>query len=163
MPERIYEDEENVDEFILFIQSEIAEMQEAVRLGTDKEISFFELESALKHYSSTYISLLSMYNIARIDLQKENEEFGSWYSGQFIKIRSEVNKPELTAQKWASYKEIEHMVVSQNPEYLEKKRLILDKESRVEFIKGLIDMWKSHQFILSTLSSNIRAEAGMSQ
>lgn len=152
------------NDFFHFIQSEIAEMKEATRLGTDKEISFFELESALKHYSSTYISLLSMYNIARIDLQKTNEEFSNWYSGEFITTRAEVNKPELTAQKWASYKEIEHMVRANSPtEYMTRKNELLDKEARVDFISGLIDMWKSHQFILSTLSSNIRAEAGMSQ
>ena len=154
----------NEDAFFIFVQDQINEMKEAARLGTDKEISFFELESALKNYSTVYVSLLSLYNIARIDLQRTKEEFGAWYSGEFIRIRGEVNKPELTAQKWASYKEIEHMVASFNSQdYLTRKRELLDKEGRMEFISGLIDMWKSHQFILSTLSSNIRTEAGMSQ
>lgn len=152
------------DIFLQFVQTQIIEMKEATKLGTEKEISFYELESALKKYSSIYISLLSMYNIARIDLQRYVEEFNTWYSKEFIKIRAQVNTPELTAQKWASYKEIEHMVRSNSPEeYKRRKQEQLDREGKVEFLSGLIDMWKSHQFILSTLSSNIRSEAGMAQ
>jgi hypothetical protein len=153
-----------MDTFIQFVQDQINEMKEAARLGTDKEISFFELEHALKGYSHIYISLLSMYNIARIDLQKEKEEFNAWFSSKYVLVRAEVNKPELTAQKWASTKEIEHMIVAISPEeYKNKKSILLEKENKLDFLQGLIDMWKSHQFILSTLSSNIRAEAGMSQ
>jgi hypothetical protein len=156
--------EEDETTFLAFVNSQIAEMGEAVRLGTDKEISFSELESALRKYSSVYISLLSLYNVARIDFQQETESFNTWYSSEFIVIRGQVNKPELSAQKWASYKEIEHMVRASNShKYSAKKQAILEKEARVDFLGNLIDMWKSHQFILSTLSSNIRAEAGMSQ
>lgn len=151
-------------EFIEFITTEIDEMKEAARLGTDREISFFELESALKKYTTTYLGLLSMYNMARIDIKRSEEEFDTWYSRAFIQVRAEVNKPELTAQKWASYKEIEHMVKSNyDHEYQMKKNILIEKESRVSFLGNLIEMWKSHQFILSTLSSNIRAEAGMNQ
>jgi hypothetical protein len=156
------EGEENA--FFGFIEAQIEEMKEASRLGTDKEISFSELERALKGYSHVYISLLSLYNIARIDVQKENEDFDTWYSTKYVGVRAEVNKPELTAQKWASTKEIEHMVRSINgDEYIKRKKALAEKELRVSFIKDLIEMWKSHQFILSTLSSNIRAEAGMAQ
>ena len=156
------EGEEN--EFISFIEAQVESMKEATRLGTDKEISFFELEKALKGYSSVYLTLLTLYNMARIDVQKENEEFDSWYSSEYVGVRASVNKPELTAQKWASTKEIEHMVRSLNgEEYLDRKRALSDKELRVSFIKDLLEMWKTHQFILSTLSSNIRTEAGMNQ
>jgi len=150
------------DEFILFVKKQIEEMKEHARLGTDKEISFLDLEKALKSYSQVYMTLLSMYNIARISLQKEKEEFNSWFSAKYVAVRSEVNKPELTAQKWASTKEIEHMVIAFNPElYQLKKQSLNEVEGKLDFISGLIDMWKSHQFILSTLSSNIRTEAGM--
>ena len=150
--------------FLNFIDTQINEMKEAARLGTDKEISFFELEHALKGYSSVYITLLSLYNVARIDLQKEKEEFNAWYSSKFVAVRAEVNKPELTAQKWAGQKEIEHMIIALSPDqYKEKKCRLSEKEGKLDFLSNLIDMWKSHQFILSTLSSNIRAEAGMTQ
>ena len=156
--------EGNENAFFDFIETQVNEMQEATRLGTDKEISFFELEKALKGYSSVYLSLLSLYNMARIDVQKEDESFNTWYSGKYVEVRAEVNKPELTAQKWASTKEIEHMVRSLNGlEYMAKKKALSEKELRVSFLKDLIEMWKAHQFILSTLSSNIRTEAGMNQ
>ena len=149
-------------DFLEFVEEQIDTMKKASRLGTDKEISFYELEQALKNYSSVYVGLLSLYNVARIDLQKEKESFNSWYSTKYTNVRSEVNKPELTAQKWASTKEIEHMIISFNPvDYNERKNRLSEKESKLDFLSGLIDMWKSHQFILSTLSSNIRAEAGM--
>ena len=155
---------ETSDTFFEFVQEQISKMKEATRLGTNKEISFIELEYALKGYSQVYISLLSMYNIARIDLQREKERYNAWYSAKYVAVRGEVNKPELTAQKWASTKEIEHIVISLNPEeYQAQRNTYLEKESKVDFLSGLIDMWKSHQFILSTLSSNIRAEAGMQQ
>lgn len=144
---------------ITTINEEIAKMKEATRLGTDKEISFIELEAALKGYSFTYTTLLSMYNISRIDLQAEKESFESWYSEVYTNIRSEVNKPELTAQKWASTKEIEHMIRTlHKEEYLNRKNDLMDKEIRVDFMHGLIEVWKSHQFILATLSSNVRKE-----
>ncbi len=157
------EDTEN-SELFNFINEQIEEMKEATRLGTDKEISFFELESALKKYTSVYLSLISLHNFARLDVQQAQERFNSWYSVKFIEIRNDTNRPELTAQKWASQKEIEHMVRARyEHEYIKHKDALLQKEHKLEFLNNLIDMWKSHQFILSTLSSNIRAEAGMAQ
>jgi hypothetical protein len=56
------------------------------------------------------------------------------------------------------------MIIDLNPvEYRDKKRLLSEKEGKVDFLSGLIDMWKAHHFILGTLSSNIRTEAGMAQ
>jgi hypothetical protein len=152
---------ENVD-LVDYIERQIAHMKSCLTLGTKREISFFELEEALKDYPHIYISLISMETLAKLEYQKANEEFNSWFGSNYLTERSLVNRPELTAQKWAGQKEIEYMVkATHSTEYLERKNSLLELEHKHEFVKDLVEMWKSYQFILSALSSNVRAEAGM--
>ena len=155
--------ENDTDKFLKFVNEQIDKMKKYASLGAEEEISFYSLNNALRSYEGVYLTLISLYNIARIELQQKEEEYQNWYAEKFIYIKNRENRIELTAQKWASQKELELMVRNENQFELqgwkEELRVLENKES---FLKRLLDAWQSQQFILSTLSKNIIAEVGAS-
>jgi hypothetical protein len=68
-------------------------------------------------------------------------------------------KRDMARNKWLSQTELVSLTkVTFKEEYLQRKEEVDRKDNEVRFVLRLIDSWKSYQFILSNLSSNIRAE-----
>ena len=153
--------ETDTDKFLKFVNEQIEKMKTYASLGAEEEISFYSLNNALRSYEGIYLTLISLYNVARIELQQKEEEYQDWYSDKFVFIKNRENRIDLTAQKWASQKELELMVRNENQFELkgwkEELRVLENKEA---FLKRLLDAWQSQQFILSTLSKNLIAEVG---
>jgi hypothetical protein len=156
------EDMDN-DDFVQYIEDQVAYMQGFLKLGAGKEVSFYELEEALKGYTHVHLSLLAMYNVARIEHMREEEEFNQWYAQKFVMVRAVHNLSEKTAQKWASQKELDCLLRSENlQEYKTKKTHLIETEQKYSFLGSLVKMWEGYSYTLSTLSTNIRAELGTS-
>lgn len=163
IPTRIVKKQEDEQGLIQFVEEQIEKMKGYLHLGAGKEINFYELEEALKGHENVHLALIGMYNVSRISLQKEEQEFDLWFSKKFLEIRSEVNRPELTAQKWAGQKEIEMMVKVRNEEEYKKIKGTLNViEGKASFLKELMTSWSNYQWILKILSDNVRSEVGMS-
>ena len=159
----ICSDDVEINRFIKFVQTQIEKLQQYTQLGTKKEITFNELNSFLLSYNTIFLSLVGIYNIAKIEYLKEQEDFDNWFSEKFIIIRNRENPKELSATKWASQKEIEYMVRQEyKSEYVPRKSKLLLMERKASFFRRLIDIWTSQQYILSTLSKNLQTELSLS-
>jgi preprotein translocase subunit SecA len=146
-----------------FVTSKLEYMKQFMKFGAGKEISFYELEDALKEYQNVYFSLISMENIAKIKYRIEQESFNTWFGEKFLSVRAETNKIELTAQKWASAKELDYMVVAKyKEEYTKRKSRLLSIEMEHQVIEDILTAWKAHAYNLKLLSDNLRSETGMS-
>jgi hypothetical protein len=153
---------EKQEEFLAYVQKQIARMQGELHLGDRaREITFFELNYALRSYQETLWVLISLYSEVERTAQNIDEEFENWYADKFLTIRSRENSKDISAGKWAAAREIEMMVRKEHGiEYSERKKVVLEAEQKKAFIKRLLDGWQAHQFILSTLSKNVQSEAG---
>lgn len=149
------------EEFLQFVNTQIQKLQEYSRFGADKEISFYELNNALCNYQNIYLTLLSLYNVAKIDHTKKKEEFEDWYADRYIDIRRRENRTDMSAQKWVSQKELELMVRKEfKMEYHEYNDAVLVADHKVSFLRRLLEGWQNQNYILSTLSKNLIAEIG---
>jgi len=147
------------DEFFQFVEKQIDEMREYLKLRSGKEVTFFELEEALKGYSHVHLTLISLFHIIRMEKSLAEESFDQWYAEKFIEERAKHNLPSLAAQKWASQRELDALVRIDNPEeFKRRKEAKLSIEHRESFIASILKMWESYSYTLNVLSSNARAE-----
>jgi hypothetical protein len=154
-------DEKETEDLVQYISQKVEYMKKFLRLGADTEVNFYELQRALVEYSNIHNSLISMSTITRFEHSKAKEDFTSWYSEKFIEIRNNVNSPDKPASKYMSATEIEYMV---RTEFKDEFKKLKDEEITLEhkhhFVKELVKMWEGHNYVLSTLSSNLRSEVG---
>lgn len=149
------------DEFVQYVEEQVAYMEGFLKIGAGKEINFYELEEALKGYTHVHLSLLAMYNVARIEHMRQDEEFNQWYAQRFVYVRAKHNLAEKTAQKWASQKELDCLLRDEFlDEFRTRKKALMDCDQKYSFLGQLVKMWEGYSYILSTLSTNVRAELG---
>lgn len=149
------------DRLLSFVEEQINKMKEYSRLGnTDNMPGFYELNQALMNFNDIQCSLISMDVLAKADLHTASEEFNQWLSEKYLEARQTLNPTSLSAQKWASSKELEMWVrVTYRDEYakLENEKNAL--EMKVAFIRRLLDAWDKQSLVLNRLCRNIEVEA----
>ena len=162
MPQEDDEDTKISDDtFITYVEQQIAYMEGFLKIGAGKEINFYELEEALKGYTHVHLSLLAMYNVARFEHMKQEEEFAQWYAEKLVYIRDKYNLTEKSAQKWASQRELDALLRKDfSSEFQPKKASLLTCDQKHSFLGQLVKMWEGYSYILNTLSTNVRAELG---
>ena len=134
-------------------------MQSLLRLTGRNEVNFGLLQECLIEHPRIYYELLAAETLARNELSRKKKEFEMWFAGKYVSKRMEVNKPDLSAQKYASEKAIDYMVRSENKEeYTAFSDEINDLEENLNFCEGQKKGWEGYNYTLSTLSSNIRKE-----
>jgi hypothetical protein len=147
-----------------YIKEKIAQMKEALKLGAGREVSFYELQECLVEYSHVFLTLIALQNEARIDHQRKKAEFQVWWDKKYIAIKLRENTKELAGSKWCTAGELEAMVRKENEDrFIIENEILQEAEHKLSFMNHLIEMWKSYQFVLGTISSNIRAEVEMSR
>jgi hypothetical protein len=146
--------------YLSFVESKIREMEEYAQITRNYDsLSFDDVNRSLSSFYTIYLSLLSLYHIATIELEKETLIYQQWFDELYIKIRGRENNPKLSAQKWLSQKEIEAMVkVEHKEEYFEHKSRLIAAERQAAFLRRLVDSWEGHKFTLQTLSKNLQKE-----
>jgi len=145
---------------IEFCETQIQKMSKYASLGnSDGQIGFDQMNTALSEYQSINLSLIAIYNLAKIEMTKAKETFDDWYAEKYIEVREEKNPRHLSAQKWYSTKEIEMEVrVKYKTEYKKYNEEFLFAEQKVAFLRRMLESWSSHQYILSQISKNIISE-----
>jgi len=146
--------------FFSFVETKIKQMQEhTVRIKDINNLTFFQLNQALANHFDVYMSLVSLYNIAEIEREATEQDFQTWWDELYVQKRSKVNAPSLSAQKWASSREIEAMVrVDNKEEYKERHIAVVAARRQMKFLQRLMEGWQDFKFALQTISKNVQTE-----
>lgn len=147
-------------EFLTFVQGQIDEIKKYTQIYDSQGLITLDvLNKSLSRWADINATLLGIYSLAKLDYRKYQEEFDQWFAEKYLAVRAVENPKTLSAQKWAGQKEIEMIVKTQfKEEYLKRKKILLLHERRTSFLKRMLDLWSSQQFVLSTLSRNLQAE-----
>ena len=145
-----------------FVLSCKARMDNALKLGTDREITFFELNRSLLDHPHVYFALEILHNRARIDHMRKTHEFDVWWDKKFMAVKQRENRNELAGSKWASATELASMTRSENEEeYYEQCAIKDEAECKYSFTTRLLDIWKTYHDTMKVLSSNTSSEVRM--
>lgn len=144
-----------------FVDEQIDKMKRYSNLGDPSGMpGFIELNQALMGYNTVLYSLQTMDVIAKQEAYRATETFKDFLAEKYIEARNILNPPSIAASKWYSSSEIESYVRTHwHDEY---RRLSDEKqaaESKLAFIRRLLDGWSDYKFNLNTLSKNIQTEA----
>lgn len=147
------------DELLEFVEEQIRKMQAYSNLGNGMP-TFYELNEALLNYTNIQCSLISLDVMAKQEEHDLNEEFEQWLSEKYLEARQILNPTSLSAQKWASSRELEMWV---RVTYKDKYKQYNDKKTaatmKVAFIRRLLDAWDKQSLVLNRLCKNIEVEA----
>lgn len=146
--------------FFSFVENKIKQMQKYSHTVKDfNNITFFELNTALGNHFDVYISLVSLYNVAEVERESAEQDFQIWWDDLYVKKRALVNPGNVSAQKWASTREIEAMVrVENKDDYKEKYMSLVAARRQVQFLRRLLEGWQDFKFALQTMSKNMQTE-----
>ncbi len=158
---KTYSEKTAEDKLIEFVEEQIQKMRAYSSLGNvDGMPGFYELNQALMGFNDIHCSLISMNVLAKNELHAAAEEFDQWLSEKYLEARQTLNPTSLSAQKWASSKELEMWVrVTYRDEYKKLENAKNAAEMKVAFIRRLLDAWQSQSLILNRLCKNIEVEA----
>lgn len=146
--------------FFSFVETKIKQMQEhTTKIKDIQNLTFLELNQALANHFDVYMSLVSLYNVAEIERAATEQDFQTWWDDKYVEKRKKVNPTHMSAQKWASTKEIEAMVrVENKEEYKEKHIAVVAAQRQMKFLQRLMEGWQDFKFALQTISKNVQTE-----
>ena len=149
------------DRLFEFVEEQIAKMRRYSNLGDPSNMpGFTELNRAIMEYNTVLYSLQAMDVLAKQEAYKAAESFKDFLAEKYIEARNILNPPSIAASKWYSSSEIESYVRTHwHDEYRKLSDEKQATESKVAFIRRLLDGWDGYKFNLNTLSKNIQTEA----
>ena len=146
--------------FLAFVEEQINELNAQMHDNINYEnLKLYDITLKLSNHTSILNTLIGYHEYALIQLGKAEEDFDDWYATRYLEQRKKVNVLDLTAQKWASAKELEAMVRTEHKdEYKEKKEELEIMRKNVNFIERLIKSWEGQHFNLSRIAKNLEVE-----
>ena len=145
--------------FLEFVEERITELRKQDRLGKEMDMTMEDLERTLRDYQKTFWALLAIHSKTSFDLKKKKERFELWWDGKFIATRMRENRPELTAQKWASMRELESMTRFENTrEYVQWREELTYLEENEAFTKRILDQWREQNYTLGHLCGLVQTD-----
>ena len=147
------------DRLLAFVDEQIDKMRKYTQLGNGQP-TFFELNNVLSSYSSINCSFIALDVLAKEEYQKAKDAFDDFMADKYVEARALLNPMNVSAQKWASQKEIEYYIQHTWPfEYRSLRDEMNAAEKKVAFTRRLLDNLSDLKFNIGILSKNIQAEA----
>lgn len=150
------------DRLLKFVDEQIAKMRSYTSLsGGTGNLTFFELNEALKDYSSINCSFIAMDVLCKEEFQRAKDEYDDFIAEHYSIVRDEHNLQSLSAQKWLSTQEIMYLVQSDprwRDEYRRLRKEVSDCEKKVAFCRRMLDNLESYKYNIGTLSKNLCVE-----
>lgn len=142
--------------FFSFVETKIDQIAELRNNIRDiNSVTLQELNVAMFNHNETYNSLVGLYNIAATEEEAVKLDFQLWFDELYVKARVRLNPSSVSAQKWASSKEIEaHVRVENKDEYKKRRMDVIAAERQTAFVRRLMEGWDGVKFSLNTISKN---------
>ena len=150
--------EENVSEYLSFVQEQIDKFKKNVRLISDDHITPEAINRALAEFQEINSTLIAEYQRAKMDQYKIESEFQDFWDSEVAKAREEILS-NIEGKKYPAYKEYELLAKQRNYDrYRDFQDRLKIEESRVAFLRRLLESFKKQDNILVNLSLNTRSE-----
>lgn len=149
------------ERLIEFVEEQISKYRKYTDLADPSGMpGFYELNQALMNYSNYNFSLIAMDVIAKTELQQAKDRFDDWMAEKYMEARATLNPSSLSANKWASSKELEYYVRTHwYDEFTALNNKVNELEKKVAFLRRMLDAWNSQLMVLNRLSRNTEVEA----
>ena len=150
-----------MEDYVQYVETQIARWREyiSLRRQSDSEISPARINKALAEYQEVQFALIAEEKRVQIELANYILIYQTWWDSRYIGAKKELNPISLAGTKWAAKSEIEAYARHDNAdEYMEyeEKKIVL--EGKVSLLRRLLDAWKGHLNVLTSLSNNMRSE-----
>lgn len=146
------------ESFLEFVYSQIQKLEELSQIDP-YNITLQELNTYLTMYEKINLSLLGLSALLENELAEAQRDFDLWYAEKFIIQKNKQHRVELSAQKWASQRELDFFTKVENKEeYVQRQVKVSEIERKLNFVNSLIKSWEKQLSILMRLSSNLELE-----
>jgi hypothetical protein len=135
-----------IDNYIKYVSEKLETMQEYTSSLRKPDISISELKEMTGERLHVNYVLTGEYQRLKTRCEQAEEGFKVWWSDKFSAVRSDLNPKSISGNKFSSKTEIDAETIARNKEeYLERKERLLLLQSQTEFVKKLIEDWRSVQ------------------
>lgn len=143
-----------------YVEAQVENFRKYSNLGDPQGMpGYYELNEALMNYSNVNCSLISLDVIAKQEYERAKNAFDDFMAEKYMIERAKLNPTSLSANKWASAKEIEYMV--KNDYYDEYSKLYSEMtaaEMKVAACRRFLNAWESHLYCIRQLCKNTEIE-----
>lgn len=156
--------EKIVQDYVDYVQKTIAEFSDIGNLiddSEDGEITPHRVNLAMSKFYNISLALTSEYQRQKINYTSIEIDYQTWYDEKFQEAKRKVisEYSEGTRSIKPSVKEFETTLRTDNKEEWKSWTLRLrEQDSKVQFLRRLMDTLNKYDNILTTLSFNMRAE-----
>lgn len=136
-----------IEKYISFVQENLDKMKKHTAILAKSDVQLFDLKIINGQRLNVLFTLMSEYQRYKAHLRLLQEDYNIWWSTEYSITRTQLNPHSLPGNKYASKSEIEAETISRNKEkYKQLKHELFNVESKLEFLRRLLNDWRSIQF-----------------
>ncbi len=147
------------ENYIEYVTVVLEKFGKIAKLAHDGEVSPDDINYGLAQFMEVNLGLLAEYQRAKTEDSDLDIEYQQWYDDKFLAAKEAVNEANTSKGTKPALKEYEtYLRVTFKDDYwgwIKKKKA---SETRVSFIRRLVEQYKKYDQILTVLSSNMRQE-----
>lgn len=157
--EKNEETKKMIEEYISFVQTNIAKFSELGQLTRLEEVPVDKVYKALASYYDVSLMLNTEYQRVKIEREALKLDYDMWYSERFELCKDEVISEYSSTKIKPSLTEIENRVKHKFPlEYASYQRRMTSAECECDFFIRLRETLLRQDNILTTLAQCMRSE-----
>lgn len=148
-----------VEDYILFVQENIAKFQDIGQLIRQNEVVLDKVFKAMANYYNVCISLNQEYQRLKIEKVNLEIEYESIYADWFHEAKLALYSATEEKRAKPALKEIEQQIVSTHRiDYFVWKRRLASAEAKCDFFIRLRETLNKYDGILTGLAASMRSE-----
>lgn len=152
------ESQNSFDNYIEFVQAQIEKIDEYASLIKNGYVYPEKLNWLVSEYTRINLAIISQYEILLRERSLLEESYQKFWDSAFLKSRDKLNSSRV-ASKYASLSEIESQTrVDYAEEYGMWQSKMKELDSKIGFMKRILNAWDKEDNLLAVLSYNTRSE-----
>jgi hypothetical protein len=151
--------ENMVEEYILFVQDNIAKFKDIGQLIRHDEVAIDKVFKAMANYYNVCLSLNQEYQRLKIEKVNLEIEYEAVYAEWFQEAKTTLYSANEEKKAKPALKEIEQQIITLHKlDYFIWKRRIASAEAKCDFFIRLRETLNKYDGILTGLASSMRSE-----
>ena len=141
------EHEAIVQEYIQYVEIQLNNLRRHSESLNKPDIQLSDLKQATANRFQILTILNAEYQRYKRLFKAVQEDYRIWWSTEYSLVRSTLNPHSLPGNKFASKAELEAETIRKHAQkYKEMRKDLIDIETKMEFLRRLMDDWRSISF-----------------